>query len=355
MSANQPSVAPDRNGRLACACNCAYGISQITGEYHPPPIYDPGVGWIGTPKAFAAATEPGEKLINACLVGTNSDGIIVAFRGTIPPAWTPGSLEDWWQDIVDSAPEARSPLPGKVHTGFWDALHSIWGGVLGEIRALHTANPHAAIYVTGHSKGGPLASIGAALLHLADGITAREVVTFASPHPGDQAFVDGYPSALPVTRYENYLDIVPFVPPTDAFYQFFSGISDTWVGKEFCKIFPFICKAIENASTWDYASLGALSFVTSSGEVVGADDYRADVDYRLIQIFGTLFGLLGDDEAVSVEALVQQAPRSFSHTGLATIGAAHCIACKQDTPAKYCAGGYMTGSGASVICPTNHS
>jgi hypothetical protein len=43
-------------------------------------------------------------------------------RGTLPPAWTVASLEDWWQDIVDSVPIAAPPLPGKVHEGFWHAL-----------------------------------------------------------------------------------------------------------------------------------------------------------------------------------------------------------------------------------------
>ncbi len=346
------TIAPTLNSRLASACNCAYGVSDTTGKYTPPAIYDAAVNWSATPKPFAAATSPGQKLINAALVGVNQDGIIVAFRGTLPPSWTPGSLEDWWQDIVDSEPISAPPLPGKVHSGFWHGLQSIYSGVLGEVQSLQRSHPGAAIYVTGHSKGGPLASLGAAQLYLQSNIQAAGVVTFASPHPGDHDFVNQYPAVLqPVTAFENYLDIVPFLPPTDAFFQDFEPIANTWLGKEFCKYFPYICNALSNASKWNYASLGQLNYVTSSGKVVGSDNPLAAPDYRLVQILLTLFGL-NSDAAETFAELASQAATSISHSGLSTIGAAHCIACKADTPTDFCAGGYMTGAGGDPICPT---
>lgn len=42
---------------------------------------------------------------------------------------------------------------------------------------------------------------------------------------------------------------------------------------------------------------------------------------------------------------------SLSESGLARIGAAHCIGCKSDSSSSLCAGGYMTGAGGSPICP----
>ncbi len=345
------TIAPTLNSRLASACNCAYGISDTTGCYAPPAIYDVAVNWSATPKAIAAASSPGGKLINAALVGINQDGIIVAFRGTIPPSWKVASLEDWWQDIVDSEPISAPPLKGMVHSGFWHALQSIYAGVLAEVQSLQSSHPGMAVYVTGHSKGGPLASIGAALMYLQNGIQATSVVTFASPLPGDQQFVNMYPSVLqPVTAFENYLDLVPFLPPSKTFFEDFQPIADTWLGKEFCKLFPYICNALSNASKWDYASLGDLHYVTYSGTVVDASDPLAAPDYRLVQILLTLFGLNSD--LTTFADLAAQPATSLSHSGLSRIGAAHCIACKANTPSDFCAGGYMTGAGGDPICPT---
>ena len=347
------NVAPTFYGRLACACNCAYGISSSDGTFTARQPYDNGVGWKGTPTPFSAPekSQPYGPRINACLVGLNDDGIIVAFRGTLPPAWTVASLEDWWQDIVDSSPVAAAPLPGKVHEGFWDALQTIWDPVLGEIQSLHAADPSAPIYVTGHSKGGPLASIGGAYLLLKDGIQAREVVTFASPHPGNGDFVSGYPGSLPVTRFENYLDIVPFLPPTDTFFTVVDQYLPGWLRDWFCDWFPSLCKSLENASVWNYQPLGVLNFVTSNGTVVNSPNPDADPECRLLQIILEMAHLTPLDCRYFKDfSLTKEGFESGSDVGLTRIGAAHCIGCPSDDPSDYCAGGYITGSGALPVC-----
>lgn len=343
------TIAPTLSSRLASACVCSYGISAKTGHYTPPAIYDAAVNWIGTPKPVAAPSIPGGPLINACLIGLNQDGIILAFRGTLPPAWTVASLEDWWQDIVGSEPIHASPLPGKVHSGFWKALSTLWNEVLHELKNLRNAHPQALIYITGHSKGGPLASLGGARLLLEDKIRAERIITFASPHPGDKKFVSDYPRQLPVTRFENYLDIVPFIPPTKTFFDAFQHIEDTWFGKLFCQWFPSVCKALDNASKWDYEALGVLEYVTASGKVVGAGDPLADPYFRLGEILWVLFGIGGEFKAL--EDLVAQEPIADNPSGLSRIGAAHCISCKSDKP--LCAGGYMIGAGGDSICPAS--
>lgn len=96
MMSSVSTTAPTLNARLACACNCACGISCSDGAYTPPPICDKGVGWTEPPMPFSApkADDPTGPRINAGLVGINHDGIIVAMRGTMPPAWTVASLED---------------------------------------------------------------------------------------------------------------------------------------------------------------------------------------------------------------------------------------------------------------------
>ena len=352
MNESNTTVAPTLNSRLASACNCAYGISATSGEYNAPKIYDAGVNWSEKPTPIAER-EKGQDFgpyINACLVGLNQDGIIVAFRGTLPPAWTVASVEDWWQDIVKSAPCAAPPLPGKVHAGFWAALETLWPRVLTAVEKLVAAHPSTPIYVTGHSKGGPLASLGAARLLLANNIQADHVVTFASPYPGDKTFTASYPGSLPVTRIENYLDIVPFVPPTDTFFKFFNDVLPPWLKTDFCTMFPYLCQALKDASQWNYSALGELQFVTSSGDVVGAGSFDADPIYRLGQIIWELLGLKATD--MELEKIGNLSPQAHSDTGFTRIGAAHCIACKSDNPEKYCAGGYMTGAGGDPICPS---
>ena len=64
--------------RLLCACECAYGINAVTGSYTPNPTFSPGVNFTSPPMPFS-----GDQ-VNAGLVGQNADGIIVAFRGTLP-------------------------------------------------------------------------------------------------------------------------------------------------------------------------------------------------------------------------------------------------------------------------------
>lgn len=346
-------VAPTLNARLACACNCAYDISTTSGHYSPQPQYSVGAGWQGTPTAFAKSlngTSSGS-LINACLVGLTTDGIVVAFRGTIPPQWTRGSIEDWLQDIIDVQPVQASSLPGKVHAGFWNALCTLWDELLAQINSLKQQHGDAKIYITGHSKGGPMASLCAARLSFEAHVDATEVVTFASPHAGDTAFVNGFPANIPVTRFENYLDLVPFLPPTQAFFEDVNWVCDNSIGEALTKLLPKdLVKAWNKAANWDYAPLGRLQYVTDKGHVVSQSDSRADAWWRLLDILGSLFDTTGDPHGLEGrKAQLNSISTQLSsevQISFSKIGDAHCIACKG--PA--CAGGYMTGAGGSPIC-----
>lgn len=215
-------------------------------------------------------------------------------------------------------------LTGNVHEGFWDPLETIWHGIVAAINDLSAKHPNTPIYVTGHSKGGPPASIGAALLLKAEKTAAGEVVTSASPHPGNGSFVKNYPSTIPVTRFENYLDIVPFLPPTTELHTFMhNAIPESW-RKEFCSWLPSLCTAIEHASEWDYAALGPLSYVTKNGTVAGQDGPDASAEVRLASIVLALFGF--DAETTLRDAVKTSQAPSLATSGLNRIGAAHCIA-----------------------------
>lgn len=62
-----------------------------------------------------------------------------------------------------------------------------------------------------------MASIAAMLLNRdADLPNVTEVVTFASAKAGDSKFAKTYNKEINQTSYEYYLDIVPFLPPSQA-------------------------------------------------------------------------------------------------------------------------------------------
>src|SRR5260370_4551898 len=108
------SPAPTLHGRLICASNCAYAI---TANGHlaegTPELFYQGAGFQEPPATFIA----GPANINACLVGTTEDGVILAFRGTISIN-KPGldTIFDWLNDLT-VIPVSGPDLPGLVHEG----------------------------------------------------------------------------------------------------------------------------------------------------------------------------------------------------------------------------------------------
>ncbi len=110
-------------------------------------------------------------------------------------------------------------IPGRVHAGFYRAVNSLWDSIkstLVETFDVDTTNP-TKIYLTGHSKGGAMASIAAILLNGdTDLPNVTQVVTFASAKAGDSAFAKAYNLQVNQTSYEYHLDIVPFLPPSQA-------------------------------------------------------------------------------------------------------------------------------------------
>ena len=243
--------------RMLCASSCAYSIDE-SGNYTAESPYTEGVGWLNTHPPVAIAG--GAANINACLIGVNQDdGIIVAFRGTVLPVpVTRTSIMDWWQDIVDSEPRTEPTVPGKVHEGFANAVETIWTPLLNQISILKAQFPTKPVYLTGHSKGGPMATISAARMHFGPPgpIQPAEVYTFASPHPGNTEFVDNFPLAtIPVLRYENRLDIVPLVPPTTEAINLADKV-------------PGIGKLFKLADGWDYASLGERRYIKKNHDVI---------------------------------------------------------------------------------------
>jgi hypothetical protein len=302
-----PSVTLDC--RLLCACGCAYDIDPITGRYAPPPSgsdrYSPVVGYLDPPQPFAG----GPDKIDACLVGGNPDGIIVACRGTLPLSLhSTASMIDWLDDLT-AEPESVAGLPGKVHTGFYDAVHALIGPVVDHVRQLDPTGAKP-VYVTGHSKGGAMASIAACLLH-ASPLPITQVVTFASPRPGDSAFKAGYEEIIPnQIRYENYDDVVPLVPPSDAFIRLLADV-------------PEIGELFKKAENWDYQPVGTLRYIE-----------RSRRDYRVI----------GDEPWLMAERmwhLAGEIVEDLRHDDFSSFADAHTLSCGH---------GYTSGTCPTSVC-----
>lgn len=238
---------------MFAASACAYEIDQ-NGTYVAKEPYHSAAGWTAPPVAVVG----GLVNIDAVLIGMTPDGIVMAFRGTIPPALTIPAILDWWQNIYDVPPMKAGAIPGQVHSGFWSATNSVWASLEKQYNALSAANPGAKLYLTGHSKGGAMAALIAARIHFerTSVIRPTAIYTFGSARAGDSDFASAFPlKDIPVTRYENHLDIVPMLPPDAAFIKLLAEIPE--VGRE-----------LQAAAKWNYASLGTLQYIEKNHNIV---------------------------------------------------------------------------------------
>lgn len=265
------------NFRLLCACGCAYDIPPGGNQYSPDPVYSPVVNYKSAPTPVCG----GADYINACLVGQNADGILVAFRGTLPPSLKdPESLLNWLEDFFD-VPKTAPNVPGSVHSGFYDATMSIVANVAAAVQTLKPgpANP---VLVTGHSLGGAMASIGAYILNKTYNIPIRQVVTFASPKPGDPAFQTGYQSVISnQIRYENFQDVVPLLPPSQGFIDVvvavLAMIPD--VGQKLANLF-------KSAEGWNYVPVGSELFIESNQQTIISNESTVAQTWDVVKEFG---------------------------------------------------------------------
>lgn len=255
--------------QLLCASASAYAISPTDpcGQYNPlvpgSPFqnqYD-AVGFTADPYIVTADQ------IEAALVGLTSNGIIVAFRGTLPPALNWDSFFDWLQDFF--APTISNiELPGEVHEGFLFALYLLKDGIVDAIRALDPSGLQP-IYITGHSKGGGIAPIAAMYFKKAYRLNITQTITFAGPNCGNADFVTAYNRTYPNhVRYENYLDIVPLLPPDSEFITVLKAIPDLPTS---------FVNALNDMEAYDYQPVGNLMYIDSSSVAKPYTHFEAEL------------------------------------------------------------------------------
>ncbi|MCP3995996.1 MAG: lipase family protein [bacterium] len=136
----------------------------------------------------------------AYVFGNDSD-IIVACRGTEPNDWN-----DVKADV--NALMVVAETVGRVHRGFKQEVDDLWPAIE-EIIATDTR----ALWFTGHSLGGAMATISAGRCFLAHiPATPQGVYTYGAPRVGTKRYINSV--VVDLTRWVNNNDIVPRVPPT---------------------------------------------------------------------------------------------------------------------------------------------
>lgn len=244
---------------MLCASRMAYAVTADSSPVPACPPYDTVAGFVTAPIGFVS----GPAGIDACLVGTNGDGVIVAFRGTLPPD-SPNheqTFDDWLNDL-NSELVAQAGMQGRVHEGFWNAVDALWPALFSEVRRQLAAGPGNPLYITGHSKGGAMADLAGARFALAG--MSGTVCTFAAAHPGNTAFAQffgGLGAIQSATRYEYADDIVPHLPPSLAFRHTLATVD---------KFAQFSNELATKATDdIDFSAVGVLRFIDWGGNVVG--------------------------------------------------------------------------------------
>jgi len=158
--------------------------------------------------------------------------IVIAFRGTV-------GILDWLNDfkgILVSSPYSK----GKIHKGFLDSLRNLEEEMYEELMTLVKKHPLAKIYITGHSKGGALATLMGQFIISKNKKLKRKisVVTFGSPRVGNKEFSSDYD--INHYRYESFWDIVPHLPFSEQECLLCEKLSVDHMLKDFMKLTPYV-------------------------------------------------------------------------------------------------------------------
>jgi hypothetical protein len=154
----------------------------------------------------------GESPDSGCFLLYDDSSVIVAFRGTrVPGLQDPSSfLHSLSPSLGDVVTDVRFPaadfLDARVHGGFLDAYLSVAEGLPGTIQSLQPSKPRA-VWFTGHSLGGALATLAAAVFGEYQGL-----YTFGCPRVGDAAFAAMFEGKQSY-RVVHHDDVVSRLPP----------------------------------------------------------------------------------------------------------------------------------------------
>mmetsp|Transcript_29569 Transcript_29569/g.45139 ORF Transcript_29569/g.45139 Transcript_29569/m.45139 type:complete len:489 (-) Transcript_29569:309-1775(-) len=262
-----PYAAQTIDGRLLCASQCAYEISP---PYFRACAYRPGT----TAKRVTRG-------VNSALIGCTVDGITIAFRGT-----KTSSLLDWLQNaalFLSDVDEEKYKLKGRLHTGFYRGTKSLWKSTKSVLKEMVAECEEKGwktdVHITGHSKGGAMASIAAILMKRDKDLPdPKYICTFASARVGNSEFRDAYNARLNQTSYEAHLDLIPFLPPSKSTME---NMSDAMSEMIEGVLWSETSSSKKEKYRWDYQTLGQRKFIREDGSIV--NDVTRELDAQRIR------------------------------------------------------------------------
>lgn len=202
------------------------------------------VGWTSRPLVVRREVAFWRRPIDQAIVGTVPEGVVVAFRGSLPPFH--GTRHDGWDVLLDwmngglSMCRDDPAYDGGVHWGFAESVRRLWlddGAALGvrsAIQAQLAAGAPRRLFFTGHSKGGALANLAA--YRAARRELWRDMPihaqTIGAVRPGNADFARAYAATrIRCLRYEVAYDMVPHLPPGPTTPQWVRTlVSQVWPG-----------------------------------------------------------------------------------------------------------------------------
>lgn len=245
--------------------------------YDQVPCYQDPVGFVATGDDDAPAFRAtGPVLTDAALIGLTGDGyVMLAFRGTLAPNVVRDDLIGWITDWLNDADAMQTPWPPGGHdpqeaeAGFSSALRDLWPWVEATLEPLLAKAPNGLI-ITGHSKGGALTFLAAALVRArwSAATLPVQVYAFAPPVAGNAAFAAAYDAAgLGDTTYRVQVarDMVPFLPRWDK--------ADVWAKVRMSKLverveWDALVTLVDGLTGTGYAAVGGDTLITDDAGTV---------------------------------------------------------------------------------------
>jgi hypothetical protein len=163
-----------------------------------------------------------------------------------------------------------------------------------------------------------MASIGAYILRQTYQFPIQQVVTFASPRPGDTGFRTGYQAVINnQVRYENYDDLVPLVPPSATFIDAAVGVLSLIpdAGNDLANLF-------KSAEGWNYVPVGSELFIEADKHTIISNESIGSQTWDVVREFGEV---LADGDFSTFASAHTISPgggyyRALASTAMAAVG-----------------------------------
>ncbi|BBI32279.1 lipase family protein [Cohnella abietis] len=183
---------------LASVCSQTYAQFNNPDGYFVVPAYYEVVSTFRANSLAGAAEKFG------FIIQSASD-IIVAFRGT-------SSTTDWIANAIASQSKYKCVKgAGQTHRGMSSIYYSARNQILGVLNKLDSSK---ALFITGHSLGGALATLCGLDVAVNSPFRNPVVYTFGSPRVGDPTFAKAFSGEVQHSyRVNNRFDVVTHLPP----------------------------------------------------------------------------------------------------------------------------------------------